>query len=74
MHRFYASSAYPIRGWLVHQGMGAITDVYERDRLEAARERVHRRSYRRERLIENAPLLAGSGAVLAFVAWVAATR
>jgi len=54
--------------------MGAITDVRERDRDEAARLRHVRKPYRRAQFIENAPFLAASGAVVALVGWVAATR
>lgn len=54
--------------------MGAMTDVRERDRDEAARLRQRRKPYRRAQLIENAPFLAASGAVVALVGWVAVTR
>jgi hypothetical protein len=66
--------ASPTRRRIVSHGMGAITDVRERDRDEAARLRQRRRPYRRAQLIENAPFLAASGAVVVAVGWVAVTR
>jgi hypothetical protein len=66
--------ASPTQRRIVSQGMGAITDVRERDRDEAARMRQRLKPYRRARLIENAPFLAASGAVVAMVGWVVATR
>lgn len=46
----------------------------ERDRIDAARLRPLRRRMRRERLRENAALLAASGVVLAFATYVTTTR
>ncbi|BBH17105.1 hypothetical protein Back2_13920 [Nocardioides baekrokdamisoli] len=54
--------------------MRTITDVRQRDRLEAARERKRLRRYNRERLVRNAPLLATSGTVIAIAFWMALTR
>lgn len=54
--------------------VGTITDVRERDRLEASRERKRMRRYQRARLLHNVPILATYGTVVALVTWVAATR
>ena len=54
--------------------METMTDVRDRDRLEAARERKRLRRFQRARLIQNAPILATFGAAILLITWVAATH
>lgn len=48
--------------------------ITERDRDDATRLRPLKRKLRRERFRENAALIAGSGVVVAFAAYVSASR